>query len=130
MANTGLTVRGLRELQVLFAAAGPVANRTLKDTLRQVAEPIRADSESLARSNIPRVGVAWSRMRVGVTRKAVYVAPRERGTRGRTPHSRPKFADLMERRAMTPALEQNKAQIHQRVDDAFSVLAEKWNARS
>jgi len=129
MANRGITVHGLRELGAAFAAAGPVANRTLKETLRGVAEPIRADAESLASSQIPRIGVPWSRMRVGVTRTAVYVAPRQRGTRGRTARSRPRFADLMEQRAMTPALEQNRAEIAQRVDDAFSVLAARWNAR-
>lgn len=129
MVATGLKVRGLRDLQRLLKAAGPDADRTLKRTLREVAEPIRADAEQLAVSRIPRVGLEWSRMRVGVTQRAVYVAPRARGTRGITPRSRPRFADLMEQRAMHPALEQNRPELEARVDAAFDEFADDWNAR-
>lgn len=127
MAKQGLTVRGLRELQVLFAAAGKEAQGDMRRALSEVAEPIRADAESLAVSSIPRIGVPWSRMRTGVTRKAVYVAPRQRGARGANPRRRPRFADLLDARAMTPALERNKANIEGRVEDAFSALADRWN---
>jgi hypothetical protein len=34
----------------------------------------------------------------------------------------------MEQRAMTPALEQNKPLIEQRVNAAFEQLAARWNA--
>lgn len=126
-----VTVRGLRELEILLATEGPKAKRELNKRLRLVAEPIRADAESLAATTITRIGPKWSRMRVGVTRTLVYVAPRERGVKGRgpDPRRRPKFADLMEQRAMDPALERNKAQIVRRVEDLFDGLAADWNRR-
>lgn len=128
MVGSGLTVEGLREFHVLCEASGPIAKRELDETLRDVAEPVRASAESLAVSGIVRVGIPWSRMRVGVTRRAVYVAPQKRGSRRRTARSRPNFARLMEQRAMTPALEQNKPLIEQRVNAAFEQLAARWNA--
>lgn len=124
-----VNVRGLAELQRAFKLAGPVANKALRADLRSIAEPIRSDAEVLARETIPRIGTPWSRMRTGVTRVAVYVAPRRRGTRRRNdPRSRPKFATLMEQRAMKPALDRNKADLESRVEATFDVLAARWNA--
>ncbi len=127
--NAAVTVEGLRGLERLFAAAGPVANKALRAELREVAEPIRADAQHLAESTIPRIGPKWGRMRTGVTQKLVYVAPRERGikTRGPDPRRRPKFATLMEARAMGPALRQNEANVERRVADLFDHLASDWN---
>jgi hypothetical protein len=134
--STGLevaevNVRGLRELERLFAAAGPEANRRLRKEMRLVAEPIRSDAEQLAASGITRIGPKWSRMRVGVTRTLVYVAPREKGvrTRGPDPRRRPKFADRMEEVAMGPALKRNEAQIEHRVGALFDTIANDWNRR-
>lgn len=122
-----VNVKGLRELRRLLAATNRAADKDLRVGLRALAEPIRADAEGLASSSIPRVGPNWSRMRVGVTQKLVYVAPRERGTRGRTARSRPRFADLLEQRAMTPALQRNEARLEQGVEDIFDSIAAKWN---
>lgn len=124
-----VTVEGLTELERLFKLAGPVANRALRAELRDVAEPVRADAQSLAESQITRIGPKWGRMRVGVTQKLVYVAPRERGVkvRGPDPRRRPKFATLMEARAMAPALQRNEAKIERRVADLFDHLAANWN---
>jgi len=125
---SGYELKGLPELRRLSAAAGREAKKRTDDALRQVAEPIRADAEALAVSSIPRVGVAWSRMRVGVTNRAVYVAPRKRGARGRdNPRRRPRFADLLEQRAMTPALDRNRDQIESRVEAALQTVADGWN---
>lgn len=123
-----LTVRGLRDLQVLFAKASKEASKDLKAELRSVAEPIRADAQALATSRITRVGPKWSRMRTGVTRNAVYVAPTQRGVHGRSSRrARPKFATLMEARAMGPAQAHGEALIEARVEAVFERLARKWN---
>lgn len=130
-ANAEVHVRNLGRLQALFKAAGPAASKALRADLADIAEPIRADAESLAASRITRIGSRWARMRTGVTRNAVYVAPRQRGTRRRSdPLSRPGFADLMEERAMTPALDLNKGNIERRVETTFAELAAKWNAEN
>lgn len=127
-----VNVLGLRELELAFAQAGKRANRELRAELRKIAEPIRADAENLAASAITRIGPNWSKMRVGVTRTLVYVAPKERGvkTKGPDPRRRPKFADLMLERAMDPALEKNKGRIEHDVADLFQRLANDWNRRA
>jgi hypothetical protein len=69
----------------------------------------------------------WSRMRVGVTRNLVYVAPRQKGTRGRGPRRRPKFADLLMGRAMEPALERNTPGIERHFDQLLDQVADGFN---
>lgn len=115
----------------MLAATDKKVKRELTAELRKVAEPIRADAESLAASRIPRIGLRWPRMRVGVTQKLVYVAPRERGVRARgpDPRRRPKFADLMEQRAMDPALKKNEHLIEGNVEALFEHIANGWNRR-
>lgn len=129
MAGAEVNVRGLRELQRLMALTPKKAQLELKAELRKLAEPVRADAESLAASGIRRIGTKWSKMRVGVTRTLVYVAPRQRGvrTRGSDPRRRPKFADLMLERSFDPALERNKALIESDVEALFDRLGNEWN---
>lgn len=126
-----VAVRNLRQFQALCAAAGKEASKQTRDALRGVAEPVRADAEALATSRIRRIGPRWGRMRVGVTRSSVYVAPRQKGvrSRGADPRRRPRFATLMEERAMDPALKQNESRIERSVEEAFDDLARRWNRR-
>lgn len=121
----------MRELQRLAAATGKEASKETRKALAEVAEPTRVDAERYAESGIRRIGPRWSRMRVGVTRRSVYVAPRQRGVkaRGPDPRRRPRFADLMEERAMTPALEKNRDNFSRRVEDAFERIARNWNRK-
>lgn len=125
-----VNVRGLRELNRVIAATSKEAKRELNKELRLVAEPIRADAQALAASRIPRIGPKWSAMRVGVTQRAVYVAPRQKGVRARglDLRRRPKFATLMEERAMAPALRHNEPLIVERVDVLFRNISRDWNA--
>lgn len=129
--SSGLHVEGLPKLRRLLKAADPEAQKALDSLLREDAEPIRADAEALAAAGIRRIGPRWSRMRVGVTNRLVYVAPRQRGvkTRGANPRSRPKFADLMEQRAMSPALARNLPRLEHDVEQLFERFAHRWNAR-
>jgi hypothetical protein len=124
-----VVVHGLREIELLAKSKGREASRTLNKELRAVAEPIRSDAERLATSNITRIGPRWGKMRVGVTQRLVYVAPKERGVKGRgdLPRRRPRFADLMQARAMQPALTQNSAFVLARVDAVFTKFVNDWN---
>ena len=124
MATQPIRVQGLRELQRAFALAEVGVNRKLKESLRDVAEPVRAQAESLAVSQIPRIGLAWSRMRVGVTARGVYVAPKERSKRGR--NRRPNLAPLLLGRAMEPALESNRGEVVDAFDDLLTDVANLW----
>jgi hypothetical protein len=66
-------------------------------------------------------------MRVGVTRNLVYVAPRQKGTRGRGPRRRPNLADLLMSRAMEPALERHTGEIEQRFDELLGHVTDNFN---
>lgn len=127
MAET--VVEGLAGLQRAFAFAERDIRLDLRASLREAAEPVRADSETLAVQRITNIGVPWSRMRVGVTRTLVYVAPRERGTKGRGNQRfrRPNLRDLLLDRAMNPALDQNQSQIETRVVNMLNDFAVKWS---
>lgn len=118
-------VQGLRELQRAFKLADARLARELRTTLRQVAEPVRADAERLAVERIRRVGVPWSRMRVGVTASSVYVAPRQRDTKIRT-RRRPNLADLLLGRSMEPALEQNQTRVIAGLASMLGTVADEW----
>jgi hypothetical protein len=123
------TVTGLRELSAAFAHAERQTRLGFRAGLRDVAEPVRRDAEQLALSAIPRMSAspAWSRMRTGVTRSLVYVAPRKRGTRGRTPRSRPNLADLLMDKAMEPALERHANEIEGRMEQFMDHIADDFN---
>jgi hypothetical protein len=129
MISSQVKVKGLRELSAVIARTSKDASRDLRTGLRAVAEPIRVDAERLAETRIRNIGPQWGKMRVGVTRRMVYVAPRKRGVknRGADPRRRPQFATLLEQRAMTPALRQNEHRIEQATEEVFADLSRKWN---
>jgi hypothetical protein len=105
-------VHGLGELSQAFADAGREATSELRAGLRQAADPVRRDAETLAVAKIRHMPLSpkWAEMRVGVLTRLVYVAPVKRGvkTRGADPRRRPKLADLLMERAMEPALQRNE----------------------
>ncbi len=128
MADATLAVRGLRDLNRAFALADKETAKGLRKTLRAVAEPIRAESETRSVAAIPRVGLPWSRMRIGVTQKVVYVAPREKGRASRSNRSlrRPNLAGLLMDRAMEPALNANVALVERSVDAMLQDVGRQW----
>jgi hypothetical protein len=126
MADT-IIVEGLTDLQRAFKAADVTVQRELRKALRVAAEPVRADAELLAVSGIRRIGLPWSRMRVGVTNREVYLAPRERGQKGRDQRlRRPNLRGLLLTRAMEPALAQNQGQVVAGVDAALATVGRVW----
>lgn len=123
-----LLMTNYSQLRLLAKAAGPAVQKDLDERLRELAEPIRADAESLALSSITRIGISWSRMRTGVTRRVVYVAPKQRGVKSATnPRRRPNLATLLEQRAMTPALERHEPNLVAGVDEVLTGFALRWN---
>jgi hypothetical protein len=129
MANTDvIAVEGLKELTRAFRLADTTLSKELRVALRQAAEPVRADAESLAVQEIRKIGVPWSRMRVGVTQTAVYVAPRQRGRSTPPQRRRPNLADLLLGRSMVPALEENHAEVLARMDQMLATVGHAWEA--
>lgn len=123
-----IAVRGLRDLTRAFAAADKTLQRELRTRLRDAAEPVRADAQASASREIRNVreNSSWSRMRVGVTQRLVYVAPRERGAQRARQKRRPQFGDLLMNRAMAPALERNRDRVLRELDDMLGDVGKAW----
>lgn len=127
--DVSIRVEGLRDLQAALARADRATRLGVRAELRRVADPVQRSAESLARTNIRNIGPRWSRMRIGVTRNLVYVAPRQKGVRVRGPHPlrRPNLASLLMDRAMEPALHRNEDQIGRRFEDMLDRVADNFN---
>ncbi len=108
MAAGTVRVQGLRELDRALNAYAKDAQKGMRKDLRVVAEPVRAMAEQLAVGNISNIGAAWSRMRIGVTSRAVYVAPKSRNAGG---SPRRNVGTLLMERAMQPALDRNTDEV-------------------
>lgn len=123
-----IAVQGLRDLQRAFKAADAATALELRKTLRDIGEPIRLDAERLAVERIPRIGVPWSQMRVGVTTNLVYVTSKQRGRKSRTNPRlrRPNLADLLLGRSMEPALAENTHGTEVRFNRLLDTVARVW----
>lgn len=130
-AQAEVRVEGLESLRRAFRFAGTGIDKDLRAALQSSAEPVRSAAESLASSSIRRIGIPWSRMRVGVTRSTVYVAPVERGTRkprsAASHRAAQLFAGKLLDRAMEPALDANVARVEREVIDTLNDLARAWS---
>jgi hypothetical protein len=126
VARGTLRVEGLAELVRAFSLTDKKEQELFRDARRAVAEPVRADAQLLASSSIHHIGIPWSQMRVGLTRTSIYVAPRQRGSRGRGRRHRPNLADLLMNRALQPALDRNIANAEKAFDDMLVDVANFW----
>jgi hypothetical protein len=127
MPFEGVRVRGLRDLERAFARFGAAEKKMLTASLAAAAEPVRVRAQELAASRIRNIGPRWQEMRVGVTTRLVYVAPKHR--RGRNPNlARPNLAPLLMDRAMSPALAEKEAEVVGLLDAALGALGDEWEA--
>lgn len=124
-ASQTVRVEGLADLQRAFKLASREEAKGLRASLRESAEPVRSEAERLATSGIPRIGLPWSRMRVGVTLNYVYVAPKQRGSRF-AERKRRNIAGLLADRAMLPALEHHKADVVSNIDQMLAEVGRQW----
>ena len=102
----GLRVSGYRELQRAFGEYDKDAKKALASELRLVADSVRGEAERLASSEISRMTEPWAHMRVGITSKSVYVAPKKRGTKNPSLR-RSGFGNRLFDSALYPALVAN-----------------------
>lgn len=127
-----LVVKGLRELVRADQKATKETRLGVKPALREAAEPVRREAENLAGRRIRNMGrsPAWSGMRVGVTTRVVYVAPKKRGARKRAVARlrRPNLAALLLDRAMTPALDLHLHDVEQGLERMLERIGRDWGA--
>lgn len=117
--SEAVRVHGLRELQRDLGKYDRDLKRELRVELKQAAEPVRTSAESMALANIGKLGPQWARMRIGVTSKLVYVAPRTRRSSGT---ARPNLAPMLMDRAMQPALDQHSDEVVRSLDQMLDHL--------
>jgi len=131
-----VVVTGLRELNRAFQNTDRDTRLGWRAEMRQVAEPVRRDAEQRAISAIPRMpwSPRWARMRVGVTRQMVYVAPRQRGVRWnkknpgyRFEQRRPNLGNLLMDRALIPAGEAHEHQTEMQLERLMDRVAAGFN---
>lgn len=120
-----LVLQGYTDLQKAWAVADKETSKELRVALRDAAEPVRSDAQALTLHRIDNMTIPYSRWKVGVTRKSVYVAPKWRETRIKS-RKRPKLADLMAERAAQPALTNNIRRVEAEVDAALGRVGRKW----
>lgn len=122
MAEGAIHVKGLRELNRAFAQVSKELKKEMRNELREAAEPARAKAESLAVANISNIGGYWSRVRLGVTQKSVYIVPKAR-RRGGSP--RPNVGVLLLEQAYEPAVQESEPEIRDRLEGWLDDLAHK-----
>ena len=121
-------VRGLRELNRALENVSKDVKDVWRREQRAIAEPVKQTAADYAGQRIPNLGdgAPWSQMRVGVTRRSVYVAPKRRGTR-RPLARRPNFGTLLMDRAMQPALDKHSPGIVAAVERLLDHAADNFN---
>lgn len=122
-----VAVDGLRELQRLFKLADTETRKEVRQIEREIAEPVKTGTETLAVATIPRIGGQWWRMRIGVTQNLIYVAPVKRGTKNQV-RARPKFDTLLYGRAMGPTADRYAPEFPRRVEAALDKIARRWGS--
>ena len=111
-------VHGLDQIQHDLARTGPAANTAMRAGLRESAEPVAHLAEQLSLANIRRMhhSPEWAKTRIGVTRHAVYIVPKQRGERGSdVRRRRPNLVGLMMGRSFEPALAAGTGLVEARV---------------
>jgi hypothetical protein len=108
-----IEVQGIRELNRAFADISKEVKTQMRKELAEAAEPARAQAEALAAGHIRNITPAWSRMRLGLVVRGVYLAPAAR-RRGGSP--RPNLGGLLLERSMLPAVEEARPEIFARLE--------------
>ena len=133
-AEGALRVRGLADLHRALALADKETRLAVRKVELETAEPVRSAAEQLALSEIRGMERAasrggfppWAHMRIGITRKVVYIAPKQRGHK-KGPQKRRNLAPLLMDRAMQPALERNRHAFEAGFERALDRIANHFN---
>lgn len=130
ISKNTIVVSGLQDVNRAFGRIDRTLKSSLTKTLKSAGEPVRAEAERLGPARIRNLhaGDPWSKQRVGVTQRTVYVTPTERG-RGRDQRrKRPNFKALMLDRSYEPALESKRQEVIDRFGHILDDVADAWGA--
>jgi hypothetical protein len=121
-------VTGLRELLRVTDQLPRDVKKGVRDELRNVAEPVRADAQELF---LARISNSTKKSRYGISvRKAGTITVEQRVksklSRSNRKLKRPRFADLQMQEALEPALFKNEDQIVDRFEHAIDSATRRW----
>lgn len=126
-------VKGFENVNRSFARVGKNASKNLTKRLKEAAEPVKDAAQEFGPSRIRNLrrgrsknGVDWSAVRLGATRRSVYIAPVERGRNKNPKRRRENFKTLMLERAYEPALEMNRTEVVNRLGRIFDDIQHDW----
>lgn len=130
ISGNTIYVKGFENVTRSYARVGKAASRNLNKRLKEAAEPVREAAQELGPSRVRNLdfGDDWSRVRLGATKRVVYIAPVERGRNKNPKRRRPNFKDLMLERAYEPALAMNRSEVVDRLGRIFDDIQEAWRA--
>lgn len=120
-----IRVRGLTDLNRAFKVADKSLRTNWRREQRAIGEPVATMAQALALGRISGLASSstWAQMRVGVTTRVVYVAPKNRR---RTGSARKNLAPLLMERAMLPSLQANEENTIRKVDMLLDRMGHDW----
>lgn len=124
----GLKVRGLANVNRALRGVEKDTAKGIRKEIRDFAEPVRESAENLASTSITNIGVPWSRMRIGVLTHSIYVAPKQRGVKGKGRNRRrPNLSPLLMNRALQPALDRHAPELERDFNRMLERVSVKFN---
>lgn len=126
--RNAFVVHGLGDLNKAFKLAGKESSVELRVSLQRIVKPVRVGAEARALTSIRHMPQSpqWATMRTGVTRHSAYVAPKQKGVRGRGPRRRKNLAPLLLNRAMLPAFDANRGVVRTELNRMLDQVGRKW----
>jgi hypothetical protein len=123
-------VSGFTQLERDLKASSPLMLKAMRTGLTLAMEPIKRDADRLALSQLSGMKRSkkkpppWSEQKIGQTTSEVYMVPTEKGARAKQTAAsrRPNFATLMLGRSYDPALESNRVQVLNTVDNVIGTV--------
>jgi hypothetical protein len=120
-----LVLTGMADFQRALKVVDAQAADDFKHVYEDVAKPMAQYATGLELRGIRRMTMAWADNRVGVGARAVWVVPRRRGVKGRglDPRRRPRFGELIMKRAYEPTAVAFTPRIRADVERALGRMA-------
>jgi len=124
-----LLVENMAALQRALARTDRDLRLGIRREMRAMATPVAAHEQELALTRIRRMPSSpqWARVRTGVTSQLLYTVPRQKGTRGRGPKSRPNLANLLEDRAVEPTRRWFEPRAERELEQLLDRIADQFN---
>ena len=121
-------MEGLRELLRVVDQLPKQEKRAIRNELRRVAEPVRAEAQALF---LARISPDARKTRYGISVRKVGSIDVEQRVRGknRSPQfRRPKFTDLVWARSLEPAAQRNEQEVIAGFNRVLDGLERRWAA--